>query len=115
LIDLLSYCLEMELFRILLGEKAAIAHVFQAFDEVLEAHAPLLLLERALDVKATTSTPSILLRIEWVFKIDRKGIVEEVRWRRRKEWWRRSHIDILQVESLEPGSVDCVEALRLLA
>jgi len=86
LLNLLSHALEVELLGVLLREEAAVAHVLEALDEVLEVHGPLLLLQGSLDVQLATAAPGIFIRVKWVFKVDGKWIVEEVGLRRRNEW-----------------------------
>lgn len=59
-------------------------------------------------------TPFILLGVKWIFKVNREGIIQEIRWR----WWQErrlcSHLDIMSVEFFVPGPVGGIEALWLL-
>lgn len=57
MLNLLRNSLKMELLGVLLSKQAAVAHVFEAFDEVFEAHAALSFLEQALDVKSVAMGP----------------------------------------------------------
>jgi hypothetical protein len=114
LLYLLGNALEVELLGVLLIEEAAVAHVLQALDEVLEVHCSLLLLQRSLDVQRATAAPGIFIRVKWVFEVDGEWVVEEVGLRRRNEW-QVGGLHVMAVALLVPGSVYRVEALWLLA
>lgn len=94
----------MELLGVLLGKQAAVAHVLKALYEILKVHASLLRLERALDIKHAAA-PEVVLRVEWILKVDGKWIVEEVgrRWR---DEGQRGHLDVVAVALLVPCSID---------
>ena len=101
--SLLGNCLEVELLGVLLSKQAAVAHVLKALYEILKAHASLLRLERALDVEHAAA--QVVLRVEWILKVDGKWIVEEVgrRWR---DEGQRGHLDVVAVALLVPCSID---------
>ena len=65
-------------FGVLLSEQAVVAHVFKALDEYLIVLDVLLLLEVAMDIEHAAIDLDIIIRVEWILKVDSEWVVEEV-------------------------------------